>query len=48
MDNQVGVFAQRTHTIIPIQTCLIQTEISQKIAKTIIDFVKAKKKYTSI
>lgn len=39
---EVGVFAQRTHTIIPIQTCLIQTEISQKIAKTIIDFVKEK------
>ncbi len=38
----VGVFAQRTHTIIPIQKCLIQTEISQKIAKTIIDFVKEK------
>lgn len=39
---EVGVFAQRTHTIIPIQTCLIQTEISQKIAKIIIDFVKEK------
>ena len=39
---EVGVFAQRTHTIIPIKKCLIQTEISQKIAKTIIDFVKEK------
>lgn len=39
---EVGVFAQRTHTIIPIQTCLIQTEISQKIAKTILNFVKEK------
>lgn len=39
---EVGVFAQRTHTIIPIQKCLIQTEISQKIAKTIINFVKEK------
>ena len=39
---EVGVFAQRTHTIIPIQKCLIQTEISQKIAKTIIDFIKEK------
>lgn len=39
---KVGVFAQRTHTIIPIQTCLIQTEISQKIAKTILNFVKEK------
>ena len=39
---EVGGFAQRTHTIIPIQTCLIQTEISQKIAKTILNFVKEK------
>ena len=39
---EVGVFAQRTHTIIPIQTCLIQTAISQKIAKTILNFVKEK------
>ena len=39
---EVVVFAQRTHTIIPIQTCLIQTEISQKIAKTILNFVKEK------
>lgn len=39
---EVGVFAQRTHTIIPIQTCLIQTEISQKIAKTILNSVKEK------
>lgn len=39
---EVGVFAQRTHTIIPIQTCLIQTEISQKIAKIILNFVKEK------
>ena len=39
---EVGVFAQRTHTIIPIQKCLIQTEISQKIAKTILNFVKEK------
>ena len=33
----VGVFAQRTHTIIPIENCMIQTEISQDIAKTIIN-----------
>ena len=39
---EVGVFAQRTHTIIPIQKCLIQTEISQEIAKTIIEFIKEK------
>lgn len=38
----VGVFAQRTHTIIPIENCMIQTEISQDIAKTIINFIKEK------
>ena len=36
----IGVFAQRTHTIIPIEKCMIQTEISQKIAKTILQFIK--------
>lgn len=36
----IGVFAQRTHTIIPIEKCMIQTEISQQIAKTIISFMK--------
>lgn len=38
----IGVFAQRTHTIIPIENCMIQTEISQKIAKTILEFIKEK------
>lgn len=38
----IGVFAQRTHTIIPIENCKIQTEISQKIAKTILNFIKEK------
>lgn len=38
----IGVFAQRTHTIIPIEECKIQTEISQKIAKTILQFIKEK------
>ena len=38
----IGVFAQRTHTIIPIEKCMIQTEISQDIAKTIINFIKEK------
>lgn len=38
----IGVFAQRTHTIIPIQKCMIQTEISQQIANTILDFIKEK------
>lgn len=36
----IGVFAQRTHTIIPIEKCMIQTNISQKIAKTILQFIK--------
>ena len=35
-----GIFAQRTHTIIPIDKCFIQTEISQEIAKTILEFIK--------
>ncbi|MGN1327914.1 MAG: 23S rRNA (uracil(1939)-C(5))-methyltransferase RlmD [Clostridia bacterium] len=38
----IGVFAQRTHTIIPIQKCMIQTEISQEIANTILEFIKEK------
>lgn len=38
----IGVFAQRTHTIIPIENCKIQTEISQEIAKTILQFIKEK------
>ena len=38
----IGVFAQRTHTIIPIEKCMIKTEISQDIAKTIINFIKEK------
>ena len=32
-----GIFAQRTHTIIPIDKCFIQTVISQEIAKTILE-----------
>lgn len=39
----VGVFAQRSHTIIPIQNCKIQTEISQGIARSIIEFIKENK-----
>ena len=40
----VGVFAQRSHTIIPIKNCKIQTEISQEIARSIIEFIKENKK----
>ena len=39
----VGVFAQRSHTIIPIKNCKIQTEISQEIARSIIEFIKENK-----
>lgn len=35
-----GVFAQRTHEIIPIQNCLIQSPISEEIAKFIVEFIK--------
>ncbi|MBQ2938397.1 MAG: 23S rRNA (uracil(1939)-C(5))-methyltransferase RlmD [Clostridia bacterium] len=37
----VGVFAQRSHEIIPMQKCLIQNTISEKIAKTIVEFIKS-------
>lgn len=41
--NQViGVFAERTHEIIPINNCLIQKEESQQIAKYILNFIKEK------
>ena len=36
----VGVFANRTHEIIPIDKCLIQTDDSQEIAKFICEFAK--------
>ena len=39
----MGVFAQRTHDIIPIQKCLIQNPISEEIAKFIIEFIKSNK-----
>ena len=35
----VGVFAKRTHEIIPIKNCLIQTDISQKIAFALQKFI---------
>ena len=34
----IGVFANRTHEIIPIKECLIQNKESQKIAKFVLDF----------
>ena len=36
----MGVFANRTHEIIPIDNCLIQSEKSQQIAKFILDFIR--------
>lgn len=36
----IGVFAKMSHTIIPMENCKIQTEVSQDIAKTILDFIK--------
>ena len=36
----IGVFAQRTHTIVPIKECLIQNKISQKIATRIVEIIK--------
>lgn len=36
----IGVFANRTHEVIPIHSCFIQNEESQKIAKYICDFLK--------
>ncbi len=39
-DPIIGVFANRTHEIIPINECLIQTKEAQKIAKAICEFAK--------
>ena len=35
-----GVFANRTHDIIPMEDCKIQTKISEDIAKYIVNFIK--------
>ena len=39
----VGVFAQRSHEIIPMQKCLIQNPISEEIAKFVLQFIKDNK-----
>lgn len=39
----IGVFANRTHEIIPIKECLIQNKESQKIAKFVVEFIKKNK-----
>ena len=36
----VGIFAQRSHDIIPMEKCFIQNPISEEIAKTVIEFIK--------
>ena len=36
----MGVFANRTHEIIPIENCLIQNEKAEEIAKVIFEFFK--------
>ena len=39
-DPIIGVFANRTHEIIPINECQIQTKEAQEIAKAVCEFVK--------
>lgn len=36
----MGVFANRTHEIIPVEECLIQNREAEKLAKEVFDFVK--------
>ena len=36
----MGVFANRTHEIIPAQKCLIQNELAQEVAKEVFTFIK--------
>ena len=35
----IGVFAKRTHVIIPIDKCLIQNQETEKLAKFVFDFI---------
>ena len=39
----VGVFAQRSHEIIPMQKCLIQNPVSEEISKFVVEFIKDNK-----
>ena len=41
-DPIIGVFANRTHEVIPIDNCLIQNKKSEEIAKFIVEFIKEK------
>ena len=36
----MGVFANRTHEIIPVEKCLIQNETAEKVAKEVFKFIK--------
>ena len=36
----MGVFANRTHEIIPTKECLIQNKKAQEVANTIFSFIK--------
>ena len=36
-EGQVGIFAKRSHNVIPINECKIQTKVSQNIAKYILE-----------
>lgn len=36
-DKKIGIFAKRSHEVIPIKDCLLQTKNSQDIAKYIVD-----------
>ena len=37
---QIGVFANRTHEIIPIKECLIQNKLSQDLAKFVLNWIR--------
>lgn len=39
----VGIYAKRTHDIIPMENCLIQSQISEIIVKNIVNIIKASK-----
>jgi len=39
----IGIFAQRTHEVIPMEKCLIQNSKSEEIAKFILQFIKDNK-----
>ena len=38
----MGVFANRTHEIIPVEKCLIQNETAEEVAKEVFKFIKEK------